>query len=973
MRHVRSIRNVSIAVLSISVLGGSFLTPLSAQARDLPPQTVSETNPGPDLPEMKQHEASAFAGEAAQLPKGLKDAIKRDLKKSPEEYLAEAETAKDASDLQVELAKRGVQVTHSELVNGKLKLRVATEAQAKLARKSGADVTVGPADPPKPAIAAKALASNNGTGWAHFAPGSSQGEACSIGFYGYDKSDGQQQFLTAGHCDPGANPISRIDLASAGQLESATLVPTASTPVAGTFQFGGGRDAGLIKPDAAKFGATDVVETWEGSRTGRPSITSMRLRGAVVATVGAPLCKSGITTGWTCGAVEQVNVSVSFDEGNTVLVNSIISSACGDHGDSGGANLIGQYAVGITSGGGEPCGGADPFLSSYPLRSTDSSKSSAMAAYDWEPRVQTIAPSVSAGAGMVDPGTKLVGTVAGGDASYRVDVYWDGASSPSQTVTLAANGGFSANEPSTAGPHSYKLIARWGIRNASAATTGSITVRPWLARSASNATVFLVVDSVKYPIPNMDLLAALAPLGAVSMVPQSSLDSLPTKQAATRILRGPTGAMYFADGGKKLPFASCTLVANWGGSCSGTGYTSLTNAQLARFPAGASMASLAKLPDGSRFWMVGGAKRELLDEASRTAAGAPSDTVAVTAAALAPRPFGTPVARDSVFVGERGTSTYWLLAGSKRSAISSGVATNVGVASRTAGYLATGSLLKLAAAAPFNGIVRGASDSQSSVLTTSGRWVWSRGTGTAAAYTPVAQSLANSFVLKGTIKPGDMVKAPSSATVYMVMSDKILPIESWDGLLALSGGATPVILDVADALAALAPKGPVALKLGTLARTAGDPSVFLVNGVTNKIWFASFEYPNSFGFTEFLYTTDSRLAAYPRSSQSLGYGVTCGTTSYVGAGGMAHSLTVATKALYPFSYVPLDEFTCRVMRKGAAANDFIRTPNGAIYQLVAGQKRHVATMERWQQLSGGKSPLDVNASFAAQIPSGPTA
>lgn len=539
MRHSKSTRSVSIAIVSIAMLGGSCLIPLAAQASEHPVQVAADVDPSPALPEVKKHDASAFSGEAAQLPKGLKDAIKRDLKKSPEEYLAEAESAKDASDLQVELAKRGVQVTHSELVDGKLKLRVATEEQAKLARKSGADVTVGPADPPKPAIAAKALASNNGTGWAHFPPGGSEGEACSIGFYGYDKSGGQQQFLTAGHCNPGTNPISRLDLPRAGQLSSAAVVATTSTNVAGTFRFGGGLDAGLIKPDA-KFTPTDAVDTWEGTSTGRPSITALRLRGTIVATVGSNLCKSGITTGWTCGSITHVNVAAQLDGG--AIVNSIVSNACGDHGDSGGADVIGQYAVGITSGGGAPCGGTDPFLTSYPLRSADSSKSSAMAAYDWEPRVQMTAPTFQSG--LFGFGANVAGHVGNVNSQYRVEVYWDGATLPSQTVQLSASGNFSFKTPTSGVGHTYRIVLRWGERNTAAITGAMNLTTPEIAAAYQKAGGSAVLGGVSSGV--ISVPSARNGNGVAQVFTNGSIYS---SAAGAFVVRGAVRNAYFARGG----------------------------------------------------------------------------------------------------------------------------------------------------------------------------------------------------------------------------------------------------------------------------------------------------------------------------------------------------------------------------------------------------------------------------------------
>ena len=149
--------------------------------------------------------------------------------------------------------------------------------------------------------------------------------------------------------------------------------------------------------------------------------------------------------------------------------------------------------------------------------------------------------------------------------------------------------------------------------------------------------------------------------------------------------------------------------------------------------------------------------------------------------------------------------------------------------------------------------------------------------------------------------------------------------------------------------------------------------MYLVNGVTNKIPLSSFVFTTELGVTQLSYTSDDRLAAYPTSSQLLGFGVVCGGQDYVAAGGSIHAVSSSQVSLYPFSWVPLDQFTCALLVKGAAAGSFIHTPDGSIYQLVGGKKLPITSWSRYLQLSGGAGYLDVVAQFAAAIPTGPNA
>ena len=86
-----------------------------------------------------------------------------------------------------------------------------------------------------------------------------------------------------------------------------------------------------------------------------------------------------------------------------------------------------------------------------------------------------------------------------------------------------------------------------------------------------------------------------------------------------------------------------------------------------------------------------------------------------------------------------------------------------------------------------------------------------------------------------------------------------------------------------------------------------------------------------------------------------------------------HAVSAELQPLYPVSYVALDTYTCALLEVGAPAVDFIRTGDGSIYQLVAGQKRPIASMQRFAELNGGRGWLEVDNGLAAMFPTGPLA
>jgi hypothetical protein len=506
---------------------------------------------------------------------------------------------------------------------------------------------------------------------------------------------------------------------------------------------------------------------------------------------------------------------------------------------------------------------------------------------------------------------------------------------------------------------------------------GSPTLATSLLRTAANGTVYLVSGTFKYPVPSIGILIALAPLGVVGYVSQSYLDSFTTSHTVGRSLRGPDGSIYFYDSGIKLPFTSCGQAVDYGASCAADGYVQLTQPQVDSFYTGPVLGPVLGTVEGSRYYITAGTKREILDDRSQTEAGIPLGYNVLTENAVSALPLGAPIVRDSVFVQTRSTSSYTFVAGGARYGVTGATAPAVGLPGSAAGALSAASIQKIPdSGKTFTGVVRATGATTSTILVQGGRYDLTAGAGGSAAIpaTPVLQDFVNSFPLKGTFAPGSLIKSPDNGTVYVVMPTDIRPIGSWAALLALTPpGVAPVIATVPSSLISALPQGVVALVAGSLVRSAEDATVYLINGVTNKIPVSSFDMPVEAGFKSFTYAPSAQLAAYPTASAILGFGVTCGTTNYVAAGGSLHAVSAVLAPLYPFTYMSLDQFACQNTTVGTPATPFIRTPDGSIYYLSGGQKLPISSMARLGALGGSVGWLNVVNSFAAAIPTGPLA
>ncbi|GII60991.1 serine protease [Sphaerisporangium krabiense] len=152
------------------------------------------------------------------------------------------------------------------------------------------------------------------------------GSRCSIGFPATRGTQGG--FVSAGHCG------------------SAGATTTGSNRVAqGTFQ------GSSFPTNDYSWIATNsnwTPQPWVNQNGG-----NLQVAGSTVAVEGASICRSGSTTGWHCGSVQQRNSSVTYSQGTVYEVTR--TNVCAEPGDSGGSFISGNQAQGVTSGGSGNC------------------------------------------------------------------------------------------------------------------------------------------------------------------------------------------------------------------------------------------------------------------------------------------------------------------------------------------------------------------------------------------------------------------------------------------------------------------------------------------------------------------------------------------------------------------------------------------------------------------------------------------
>jgi streptogrisin C len=152
------------------------------------------------------------------------------------------------------------------------------------------------------------------------------GGRCSVGFSVTKGS--QQGFATAGHCGRTGTSVSGYNQVALGTFQGSSFP---------------GNDHAWVAANG-NWTATPYVKTSSGT---------VQVAGSTQAAVGASICRSGSTTGWHCGTIQQHNTSVTYPEGTITGVTR--TTVCAEPGDSGGSYISGNQAQGVTSGGSGNC------------------------------------------------------------------------------------------------------------------------------------------------------------------------------------------------------------------------------------------------------------------------------------------------------------------------------------------------------------------------------------------------------------------------------------------------------------------------------------------------------------------------------------------------------------------------------------------------------------------------------------------
>ncbi|MFD6351206.1 S1 family peptidase [Nocardia tengchongensis] len=161
---------------------------------------------------------------------------------------------------------------------------------------------------------------------------------CSLGFNATDGS-GNIVNITAGHCDPNSQ--------NAGGPDATVTTEgiSAGGPRFGAFDFPhpDGVDFSTIKID------DDAIQRFENNFVRGPGGKPLAITGIADPVVGAPVCKTGVTTGYNCGVISAVNETLNNEALGITKGLFLANNICALPGDSGGPVITGTRALGIST------------------------------------------------------------------------------------------------------------------------------------------------------------------------------------------------------------------------------------------------------------------------------------------------------------------------------------------------------------------------------------------------------------------------------------------------------------------------------------------------------------------------------------------------------------------------------------------------------------------------------------------------
>lgn len=501
---------------------------------------------------------------------------------------------------------------------------------------------------------------------------------------------------------------------------------------------------------------------------------------------------------------------------------------------------------------------------------------------------------------------------------------------------------------------------------------GSTIGGGFLLKSATSET-FLIVDSQKYLIDEPELVTSLAPLGPLGTISDAYLESFETAGIVTRLIQSSTGQLFMVDQGKKYTVASCAVATTLALECALA--VTLTANQLAALPNGGSATSLVLEPDGSRYFVDDGEKRQILDEASVTAANLKLPTKSsMRLSAFSHLPWGVPVAKPGSLFKNKTTGNLGVLVGGKFFELNPDLAKEVDFTdwfTPTSGTLTAGGLSKVYSNETVGPFVK--SSTGTFLLTPSGRRQLLTPAEVTSNPTNVNVEFTNQIANAGPAISAPLLAQTAGGVVMLIASSqKRLVASKADLNILKSSLGQPTSLFGAAALAQLA-DGPAVYAPGVTLRAKGTRKLYLVDTYARLISFSDEKAFNLLRLTVPRSVADANLTGYKQAKYS-GRLVRCSSKVWVPHFGSLLEVQPAAVSAWPGKPISFSSSNCAnfTFSEGSIAQ-LVRDQNTKqLYYIAEGKKHLITSTATYKRLKGaGAGYVNVDPLLLQQLPSGP--
>jgi hypothetical protein len=473
-------------------------------------------------------------------------------------------------------------------------------------------------------------------------------------------------------------------------------------------------------------------------------------------------------------------------------------------------------------------------------------------------------------------------------------------------------------------------------------------------RSLSSATVYLVSGDNKYPVGSGVTIDAAYPLGGVGFVSQSYLDSKTTQGGLGRVIRGSDGTVYYFDAGIKLPFNSCSQVADYGYTCGQSAL--LTDPQINSFVTGPNMTNLYKTTSSKLFYINTGTKSEVYDDQALVQAGKTGSYNVLGEAAIGNLAYNNPIVRNDTFINNRDNSNLYIQQNNDLLNVDSttsreGMLSGVGIKS-----LDSQSIQKIDTGETTTGYVK--SSTGNFILTPSGKKQITQPSGWPGTPSDVSNQVLSQIGGNGSVSPPYFTKSPTDGTVYLFYQNKKRPMTSMSDLQQLA--ASPIVLTVPTAYLNSVQGGTTVIRTGAMVKSTNSGTVYVVDGLDTKRALASFSPSQEIGLPQTVATIDqATLDGYTTPVDVLRSTINCGGQNYIAMSGKLYKQTLPAT-----TYSTLDDLFCNGLTKVDEPPAFLLASNGTIFKndSVGGTIQPIGSYQSYISLGGNiQNTLRVSA------------